>query len=50
MIAHVREGKLPNKGFVAQEDARLDDFLANRFGAYFADETVANQATRYSTT
>ena len=50
MVDLVREGKLPIKGFVAQEDARLDDFLANRFGAYYADETVANQVTRYSTT
>jgi len=29
-------GKLPQKGFVRQEEARLDDFLANRFGRYYA--------------
>ena len=27
------EGKLPQKGFVRQEEAKLSDFLANRFGA-----------------
>jgi len=31
-------GRLPQKGFVRQEDIRLDEFLANRFGrAYAAD-------------
>lgn len=29
-------GKLPQKGFVRQEQARLSDFLANRFGKYYA--------------
>jgi saccharopine dehydrogenase-like NADP-dependent oxidoreductase len=29
-------GKLPAKGFVRQEDANLADFLANRFGKYYA--------------
>lgn len=29
-------GQLPQKGFVRQEEARLEDFLANRFGAYYA--------------
>ena len=28
-------GKLPEKGFVAQEQIELDDFLANRFGRYY---------------
>lgn len=28
-----REGKLPNKGFVRQEDVPFSEFLANRFGA-----------------
>lgn len=27
-----REGKLPNKGFIRQEQIALPDFLANRFG------------------
>jgi saccharopine dehydrogenase-like NADP-dependent oxidoreductase len=30
------EGKLPQKGFVRQEEAKLGDFLANRFGRYYA--------------
>ncbi|HEX4860106.1 MAG TPA: saccharopine dehydrogenase C-terminal domain-containing protein [Rhizomicrobium sp.] len=30
------EGKLPQKGFVRQEDAALGDFLNNRFGRYYA--------------
>jgi saccharopine dehydrogenase-like NADP-dependent oxidoreductase len=29
------EGKLPQKGFVRQEEAKLPDFLANRFGKYY---------------
>ncbi|GAA0575192.1 saccharopine dehydrogenase family protein [Rhizomicrobium electricum] len=29
-------GKLPQKGFVRQEECRLDDFLANRFGGLYA--------------
>jgi saccharopine dehydrogenase-like NADP-dependent oxidoreductase len=30
-----REGKLPRKGFVKQEDVSLADFLGNRFGKHF---------------
>lgn len=30
-------GKLPTRGFVRQEDIALSDFLANRFGAIYAD-------------
>ena len=30
------EGKLPQKGFVRQEDAKFSDFMANRFGKYYA--------------
>jgi len=30
------EGRLPQKGFVRQEECRLSDFLANRFGKYYA--------------
>jgi len=29
-------GRLPQRGFVRQEETQLDDFLANRFGRYFA--------------
>jgi saccharopine dehydrogenase-like NADP-dependent oxidoreductase len=30
------DGKLPQKGFVRQEETRLADFLSNRFGKYYA--------------
>ena len=31
----MRAGKLPRKGFVAQEAVKLDEFLANRFGGLY---------------
>jgi saccharopine dehydrogenase-like NADP-dependent oxidoreductase len=36
MVDLVREGALPDRGFVRQEDADLDRFLGNRFGAHYA--------------
>jgi saccharopine dehydrogenase-like NADP-dependent oxidoreductase len=36
MCDMLAEGKLPQTGFVRQEEARLSDFLANRFGRYYA--------------
>jgi saccharopine dehydrogenase-like NADP-dependent oxidoreductase len=30
------QGKLPSRGFVRQEETKLSDFLANRFGRYYA--------------
>jgi saccharopine dehydrogenase-like NADP-dependent oxidoreductase len=30
------DSKLPQKGFVRQEEAKLSDFLSNRFGRYYA--------------
>jgi saccharopine dehydrogenase-like NADP-dependent oxidoreductase len=36
MVDLVVQGILPRKGLVRQEQARLDDFLANRFGRYYA--------------
>jgi saccharopine dehydrogenase-like NADP-dependent oxidoreductase len=35
MVDLLREGKLPQAGFVRQEEARLADFLANRFGRHY---------------
>lgn len=35
------EGKLPQKGFVRQEDIALADVLANRFGRVYAPEDAA---------
>lgn len=36
MIDLLAEGRLPQRGFVRQEEAALPDFLANRFGGVFA--------------
>ena len=36
MVDLLRAGKLPQQGFVRQEDADLKDFLSNRFGRYYA--------------
>lgn len=36
MVDLLMEGKLPQAGFVRQEQASLPDFLANRFGSYYA--------------
>jgi saccharopine dehydrogenase-like NADP-dependent oxidoreductase len=35
MVDLMRDGKLPQRGFVRQEEAALPDFLANRFGRYY---------------
>jgi saccharopine dehydrogenase-like NADP-dependent oxidoreductase len=43
MVDLLREGALPDRGFVRQEDADLDRFLANRFGRHYAGERVAVQ-------
>lgn len=39
-----REGRLPQRGLVLQEDVALADFLANRFGRYYESRI----ATRFS--
>jgi saccharopine dehydrogenase-like NADP-dependent oxidoreductase len=36
MVDLVREGALPDRGFVRQEQADLERFLANRFGKHYA--------------
>jgi len=36
MVDMMREGALPQQGFVRQEEADLECFLANRFGRYYA--------------
>ena len=35
MLDLLRQGKIPNKGFVRQEQVGLEDFMANRFGANY---------------
>lgn len=39
MIDLFREGRLPQRGFVRQEEVQLDEFLQNRFGRYYSDES-----------
>ncbi|HEX8013482.1 MAG TPA: saccharopine dehydrogenase NADP-binding domain-containing protein [Casimicrobiaceae bacterium] len=36
IVDMVREGALPDRGFVRQEDADLERFLGNRFGRHYA--------------
>lgn len=36
MVDLMAEGRLPQKGFVRQEETRLADFHTNRFGRYYA--------------
>jgi saccharopine dehydrogenase-like NADP-dependent oxidoreductase len=36
MVDMMRDGTLPTKGFVRQEEADLERFLANRFGQHYA--------------
>ena len=42
MVDLLAEGQLPQAGFVRQEDARLEQFLANRFGAVYAPAAQAH--------
>lgn len=44
MVDLLADGKLPQKGFVRQEDVKLSDFLANRFGKNYAQIKVDSQA------
>ena len=41
MVDLLVAGRLPRQGFVRQEQASLDDFLANRFGRVYASEKLA---------
>jgi saccharopine dehydrogenase-like NADP-dependent oxidoreductase len=38
MLDLLKAGRIPQRGFVRQEDARLEDVLASRFGRVFAGE------------
>jgi hypothetical protein len=38
------QGRLPQSGFVRQEDVPLADFLGNRFGAVYATQELARAA------
>ena len=37
IIEMVRDGKLPQKGFIKQEDIKLEDFLATNTGSLYAN-------------
>ncbi len=40
----VRTGKLPQKGFLSQEQIDLDEFLDNRFGGMFLGKPLTTAA------
>ena len=42
MLDLLAQGKLPQRGFVRQEDVKLADFLGNRFGAVYAPTAAAH--------
>ena len=44
MVDLQREGRLPARGFVRQEEVPLADFLANRFGRHYAEGASAHAA------
>lgn len=44
MLDLLRAGRLPQAGFVRQEQVALADFLGNRYGAVFADEAAGRLA------
>ncbi|MEO8152912.1 MAG: saccharopine dehydrogenase family protein [Rhizobacter sp.] len=44
MLDMLATGLLPQQGFVRQEDVRLNDFLANRFGHVYAKDDMARAA------
>ena len=35
MLELLIEHKIPQRGFVRQEDCRFEDFISNRFGEYY---------------
>jgi len=49
MVDLLREGRLPGRGFVRQEEAPLEAFLANRFGRFYAGDEVAERAPAQGT-
>ncbi len=44
MLDLLAQGRLPQHGFVRQEDVSLDEFLANRFGSVYAQVAQARAA------
>lgn len=44
VIDLVREGKLPQKGFIKQESIKFEDFIQNRFGRVYAPGEITAKA------
>jgi saccharopine dehydrogenase-like NADP-dependent oxidoreductase len=44
MLDLLCEGKIPQSGFIKQEQIALEDFLANRFGCYYQQEAKQHSA------
>ena len=44
MLDLLHEGRLPRAGLVRQEQVNLQDFLSNRFGSYYRQQTRQNKA------
>ena len=44
MLDLLSTGRLPQAGFVKQEDVSLDEFLANRFGRVYCMEELSKAA------
>jgi len=45
MLDLLQENKLPQKGFVRQEDCNFADFISNRFGANYEERTTVDKVT-----
>jgi saccharopine dehydrogenase-like NADP-dependent oxidoreductase len=50
MVDLMREGKLPDRGFVRQEQASLEAFLGNRFGRHYAGAESADAGSKHGRT
>ena len=44
VIDLVRDGTLPQKGFIKQEDIKIDDFIKNRFGRVYDSGEITAEA------
>ena len=46
VIDLLAQGKIPQQGFVRQEDIRFEDFISNRFGCYFAKGPITEESRK----
>jgi len=49
MLDLLKEGKLPQKGFVRQENCDFQDFISNRFGVNYDENSTVNHITDIQT-